>query len=209
MNVIKRTVVWAIWGGFGGLIVGLIIMFMSADAHAWRDMIETHTTETGPTSTSAAGDSSANASNVSSANPTATSSSAGGAASNQGNTVAAGYNSDYNSLALALPGASPDYGSTAPCLESRRGWIFWGAGPSGKTATNEACVADQADKREHAQCMQMADRLFAWGETSLALSQLAECGSLLDVLLEEQRELTEDYATHEDVTRAFEASQTK
>lgn len=80
---------------------------------------------------------------------------------------------DY--LSLALPGASSDYGSTAPCLESRRGWIFGGFGASGKTATNDACIKDQTAKRLHYQCMQIVDRYVVLGQQELALAYLANC----------------------------------
>lgn len=129
----------------------------------------------------------------------------------QGGEVDVGYDSTYvdssDYLALALPGASADYGSTASCLESRRGWTVLGIGASGRTKTNEDCIADQSEKREHYQCMQIADRFVALGLVDHAVAQLQTCGGV------NMPAPVVDYVTQDEVTetvnRVFEATQAK
>lgn len=111
------------------------------------------------------------------------------------------YTDDSAYVSVALPEATADPGSTAACLESRRGWSFAGFGASGRTRTNAACEADRADAREFAQCLALAQALAALGRTSSAAAQLETCGAkLVD-------EKPDD--TAERIRRAFEASQAK
>lgn len=76
---------------------------------------------------------------------------------------------------LALPSASPDYGSTAPCLESRRGITLGPIGWSGRTRTNAACMAQEAIRLEYEQCTGIADRLYHYGDSAAAITQLMLC----------------------------------
>lgn len=90
-------------------------------------------------------------------------------ANNEGNQLSAGYSFDSKSLALALPGATADNGSTASCLESKRGVSILGVGWSGRTAVNEECFA-------HQRCIQLATLYAQLNRTDLAVQQLASCG---------------------------------
>ena len=80
-------------------------------------------------------------------------------------------------LSLGLPSASPDFGSTAPCLESRRGITLGPVGWSGRTVSNEACVEATRLEREYYQCLGIADRLYSWGQQGEAIVHLRTCGA--------------------------------
>lgn len=105
-------------------------------------------------------------------------SSSGALASNEGNTLSTAYNTRNKSLALALPGASADHGSTAPCLESKRGWTILGVGMSGRTSISSACFASIEVEREFARCVNLADNYLRLDRADLALAQLERCGGL-------------------------------
>src|SRR5690606_11527545 len=88
---------------------------------------------------------------------------------NEGNSLEAGYNFKSKSLALALPGATADNGSTAPCLESARGVSILGVGWSGRTKINDECFAYQ-------QCVGIAQLYASMDRVDLAVAQLQSCG---------------------------------
>lgn len=90
-------------------------------------------------------------------------------ANNEGNSLEAGYSFKSKSLALALPGATADNGSTAPCLESKRGVSILGVGWSGRTAINDQCFAYQ-------RCVHMAQLYATMDRVDLAVAQLQSCG---------------------------------
>jgi hypothetical protein len=140
------------------------------------------------------------------------------ASSDQGQSL--NYNDSSKFLSLALPGATADPGTTAPCTESRRGWSFFGASASGRTRINETCYddakLDRDDRREFEQCMSIAQHLFAAGAEQAAISQLNRCQGPVDVTVavseirqDEAASSTTEFATKEELNRAFAAAQAK
>src|SRR5690606_9898423 len=102
-----------------------------------------------------------------------------------GNSLATNISSRDRALALALPSATADPGSSAPCLESRRGWVFAGNGASGRTRVNAECMALYEREQSFTQCVAIADRLMALDQPRLAYEQLKTCGAVDGVFLEE------------------------
>lgn len=117
------------------------------------------------------------------------------------------YKNKSQALALALPGATADNGSSAPCLESRRGWTVLGVGASGRTRINDACFATLQARQEFEQCMLIADAYARIGRTDLLVRQLQQCGGL--VVPEGIEPSKADVVTHEELNRAFEKAVSK
>lgn len=91
------------------------------------------------------------------------------------------YNTKTRALALSLPGATADNGSTAPCLESKRGVTILGIGWSGRTSINTDCFAAEEAQRSFNQCLLIADAYARMGRDDLVLDQLQKCGGLTAV----------------------------
>lgn len=113
-----------------------------------------------------------------------------------GNSLATNISSRDRALALALPSATADPGSSAPCLESRRGWVFAGNGASGRTRVNAECMALYEREQSFGQCVAIADRLMEWNQPRLAYEQLKTCGAVDGVFLEE---VTADVVTRQEL----------
>src|SRR5690606_4048879 len=113
-----------------------------------------------------------------------------------GNSLSTNISSRDRALALALPSATADPGSSAPCLESRRGWVFAGNGASGRTRVNAECMALYEREQSFEQCVAIADRLMAWNQPRLAYEQLKTCGAVDGVFLEE---VTADVVTRQEL----------
>ena len=112
-----------------------------------------------------------------------------------GNSLSTNISSRDRALALALPSATADPGSSAPCLESRRGWVFAGNGASGRTRVNAECMALYEREQSFEQCVAIADRLMAWNQPRLAYEQLKTCGAVDGVFLE----VTADVVTRQEL----------
>src|SRR5690606_28928522 len=113
-----------------------------------------------------------------------------------GNSLATNISSRDRALALALPSATADPGASAPCLESRRGWVFAGNGASGRTRVNAECMALYEREQSFEQCVAIADRLMEWNQPRLAYEQLKTCGAVDGVFLEE---VTADVVTRQEL----------
>lgn len=113
-----------------------------------------------------------------------------------GNSLATNISSRDRALALALPSATADPGSSAPCLESRRGWVFAGNGASGRTRVNAECMALYEREQSFEQCVAIADRLMEWNQPRLAYEQLKTCGAVDGVFLDE---VTADVVTRQEL----------
>src|SRR5690606_3638439 len=110
------------------------------------------------------------------------------------------YESRSRGIAVALPGATADEGSTAPCLESRRGIIIAGNGVSGRTRINEECLEMLRAETKFEQCVALADRLAEWGQLPLAYEQLKRCGAVEGEIVVVA---DDNFVTREQLDRAF------
>jgi hypothetical protein len=76
-------------------------------------------------------------------------------------------------VALSVPAATAAPAVAGECLVHSRGWqAGWGgAARSGGTKFEAACF-------KQIQCLQLADRLAAWGQYPMAVAQLQSCGAV-------------------------------
>lgn len=113
-----------------------------------------------------------------------------------------GVNSDFRSLALALPGLTPSpAGGDCQITTASKG--AFGIGASGRIKYAEECLAFQ-------QCVALADRYAAWGQVALAVQQLEQCGGLQGAVIAPVTEPAPvEYVTREEMERVFRVSQGK
>lgn len=120
-----------------------------------------------------------------------------GTAVNEGIQQAVRYNSEFRSLAVALPGQTAAPAVAGECLEHDRGGSGISIGVTGRTRINKECAA-----RLH--CLALADRYAAWGQLHLAVAQLAECEGVKNPeLVPVAAPQPVDYVTREELERVY------